>query len=364
MNFSGCNMPLRPCASALVPAPVTYNCYPGEAYPVNLADYDFKSLPDGLGNDGTSSFQPGNCNSSGYLQIASSPYNIYSSDHAKYYREIGNAFAINPAVPYYRFAVRMASAQTFDLDNLIFQQIIGSGRVRSIADDLRLASSGAGLIDNCTGISAGFLLTNDSIYGFYQRDPDQRNLNGNNNYAGFFSAKWLAGRDNSLPLEDYANLELQYDNKNNTLHWYINNDRLWTIARIGVRAGEDTELIDYGGAVEQEVKLKSLVGFIGNFDFLDAALPNNYSRSLIGPLPDNSNNSALVQLRPVGDYAQIDLNVFGVRTGITNLDDTFFYNDNGPTVPDQVKLFGQGAIARFASIALSQLAQNLMMWLT
>lgn len=353
LNFSGCELPLCRNTQTIVQKPVSYNCFGGEAVAVNLLEYGFKALPENLGNDGTSTFQAGS--GTGYLQLTSSPFTVLGgngNDHIKYYREAGEALIVNRCWKQIRYLTRVSGAQTFDFQNLVFQELLNSGRVRNIDDDLRLACSLTGVRDQLTGLGAGFLLTNNSIYAYYERSPKYRNLNDNNNYAAFFAAKRVAGRDNQLPLEDYANLELEYQPSTNVLRWKINSAEVWNVPRVGVRVAEEYELIDYGGAVEQETPFKSIVGGIGNFDFLDAALPNNYSRSLIGPLPGNTNNSALVQLDSIGEYAEIDLNIFGQRTGIADINNTFLINETTPILPDQAKRFGQGEITRVKRLAL------------
>ena len=105
-------------------------------------------------------------------------------------------------------------------------------------------------------------------------------------------------------------------------------------------------MIDYGGYAENIVSSRFLVG-LGNFTFLDAALPNNYARQKMEC--DYREKTALAQLLPDGAYYQIAYNKHGELEAIVPSEGFGITSDKA-----EDHIFGQGSVLVVRNLIICQ----------
>jgi len=133
------------------------------------------------------------------------------------------------------------------------------------ADHPALAASAFVSADFETFMIFDFFLTNDRIYALYERLPYGRTPE--NHYASFTHLVPVATRDRG----DMHDLKITYDRSAKTVSWFVGNEKVFTVDRIGFYLpNRGYRAIDRGG-VEQDVgELKQLVCGFGMFTLHDA----------------------------------------------------------------------------------------------
>lgn len=135
-----------------------------------------------------------------------------------------------------------------------------------------------------TNMIFDFVVTNDAFYALYERLPFVRSQTYN--YASFTYLINVGNRRES----DTHELKVSYDASSNSVDWYINGKKVYTVNRIGRYIGtSEYPAIDRGGA-DEDVKLRQFACGIGAFTLLDG-----YEKTL---------QKGLVKLNPADGYYQ------------------------------------------------------------
>lgn len=136
-------------------------------------------------------------------------------------------------------------------------------------DDLRLAAFAMNSIDFETFMVFDFFITNETIYAFYERLPFGRgDVLGN--YAAFSHAKAVAHR---TP-RDRHHLKTSYDRQAGTVTWYVDDEPVYQVSRLGFYDDRALLTLDHGGT-ETLVAPRQLDCGMGLFSLLDAYRPTN-----------------------------------------------------------------------------------------
>ncbi|MFD2078421.1 hypothetical protein SAMN05421678_11436 [Actinopolymorpha cephalotaxi] len=154
------------------------------------------------------------------------------------------------------------------------------GAVDDPDDDLRLASFAANLIDFETYAVFDFFLTNKTIYAFYERLPFGRGPALGDNYAAFsFQIPVAANHPRAV-----HHLRISYDRAAGTVRWYVDEEEVFGVDRIGCRIDRRYLTLDHGG---EDVLLepRQLACGMGMFTLLDGYCPTGTSLVKLGDGP-------------------------------------------------------------------------------
>jgi hypothetical protein len=187
-------------------------------------------------------------------------------------------------------------------------------------DDLRLASVAMNVIDFETYMVFDFWLTNEHIYAYYERLPFGREQLGN--YASFSYAIPVARRHAG----DMQHLRISYDKAAGQVQWFIDDEEVFHVDRLGYRIGRRDMTIDHGGT-ETLASPRQLDCGMGMFTLLDGSQPSNlglvrlssashfYFAPLIGsPVPQAFiDNRSLYSSRLFGQGAEMQIQRYIVR---------------------------------------------------
>jgi hypothetical protein len=187
-------------------------------------------------------------------------------------------------------------------------------------DDLRLASVAMNVIDFETYMVFDFWLTNEHIYAYYERLPFGREQLGN--YASFSYAIPVARRHAG----DMQHLRISYDKAAGQVQWFIDDEEVFHVDRLGYRIGRRDMTIDHGGT-ETLASPRQLDCGMGMFTLLDGSQPSNlglvrlssaahfYFAPLIGsPVPQAFiDNRSLYSSRLFGQGAEMQIGSYIVR---------------------------------------------------
>lgn len=165
-------------------------------------------------------------------------------------------------------------------------------------------------------------------------------------YAAFLHAIPLVRRESANPQLDFDRVAITFDAQNNLVHFSVNNKCLYTVVKPGHRLDEQYRILDYGGYAENIVSSRFLVG-LGNFTFLDAALPNNYARQKMEC--DYREKTALAQLLPDGCYYQIAFNKHGELEAVVPSEGFGITSDKA-----EDHIFGQGSVLVVRNLIICQ----------
>jgi hypothetical protein len=165
-------------------------------------------------------------------------------------------------------------------------------------------------------------------------------------YAAFLHALPLTRRESANPQCDFDRVAIIFNAQNNNVTFTVNGVPLHVVVKPGHRLEEQYRILDYGGYAETIVSSRFLVG-LGNFTFLDAALPNNYARQKMEC--DYREKTGLVQLLPDGEYYQIAFNKHGELEAIVPSEGFGITNEKA-----EDHLFGQGSILVVRNLLVCQ----------
>lgn len=212
------------------------------------------------------------------------------------------------------------SGRTYGVDNHPF-----GSNVTHPDGDFRLAAFAFNTIDFETYMVFDFLLTNDTIYAFYERLPFGRGPTLGTNYAAFSYAIPVAPYYADVPVA----LSISYDRAASEVEWRVNGLPVLQVPNVGARLPDRTYMtLDHGGE-DTLVDVRQLACGMGLFTILDGALP--------GMAP-------LVRLSNAADfYFAPDV---GHPTPVT------FVDEQSETTS---RLFGQGASLRVWHTLVSSL---------
>ena len=247
-------------------------------------------------------------------------------DHVKLLQYTKTYFNITPPFRKLKYSLRFASTSTgtnihpFQMATIDNNNNTVTPVVTNPYDDPRLSCCGMTGIDMLSQIIADLLVTSEGIWVRYGRLPFLQNTPGGKTYHSFISVKRVASRNNI----DINNMRIEYDKLMGTLEWFVENNRVFRIEKIGLippLTETDAKIIvDYGGD-DDDGNIVAPQGFQwgwGCFTMLDAKDPLNMSseKGLV-KLSDESVNAAAKYKSPVD----------------------FFEND----APHGSRLWGQGA---------------------
>lgn len=184
------------------------------------------------------------CSDSGVYKIRSSPFESWSPpakneflDHMKY-NLIGLQFYEIP------------DSGSLSIEYKVQVQVTGLHEQPfpedAIADsnDVRLANAGFWAIDLDTGLQLGFLVTNDHIYGYYQRLPTARDRLGD--YAAFAMIIPLAERCN----EDVNRLQLIFEGRGKRALFLVDDVEKYHVNYLGFVQDPRLLVLDQSGVPE------------------------------------------------------------------------------------------------------------------
>lgn len=268
-------------------------------------------------------------------------------DHIKWLTFLRNGYRVQEGEFIYEACI--SAKQVFSIETI---PTIYRKRIRNIHEDHRLCSSGIIIYDEESMITTQILLTNDWIYGYYEKRLSQTDQ------AAFTSIIPLCKRGNfsrsthniqDRP-DDYIQVGIGIDSHRCLLKFYINRQEMFCIPRLGYRLADQYQVNEFGGTPNLSHPGYLRFGF-GHFSFLDHHLPNNYSRQHViesinaDGYPVSRLASGLAQLLPsyryrepypdfTGEYQSIDPSISFAYTG----DDPSYF------------IFGQGIISQIKYI--------------
>lgn len=251
------------------------------------------------------------------------------------------------------YELEISACQVFDEQRPIPREFIP--RVQNIHQDYRLCCSAAVLYDDVSMIGLYFLLTNDAIYGMYERRPGAKIPKARttiaDDYASFVATKFLIKRGRGHPsaediLDDTYILAIGIDRISRCIRWYVNGIELWTVSQVGYRVDDQHMVLERGGNPVLTEITQFSCGF-GHFTFLDHQIPNNYSRELVRKDMSTEHGgkvyrseSALVMLNFPEAYREVLPDVYGRHLPIVPTGTFAITADS-----EQHRLFGQGVIS-------------------
>lgn len=281
------------------------------------------------------------------VTVTSNPFTAtvpVGNEHVKWLK-YNNVLAHVPDCGEIIYEAEIAVEQYIPLENVPTKMV---PRIRNVNEDIRLASAGINVIDTSTWCVADILLSNEMIYGFYERLPFGKPFwNGNNptplgDYAAYSNCFPIARRA-ANPLNDFVRLGIGYTSTGH-VKWYVDGVEKFSWERVGTRLPDEYRMLAHGGA-DEVVQPKSFNFGFGTFSLLDMALPYNYARQFV--TGDQEAESQLVELEADGGYVELYEGFAGVDRPLINKTVTFAYVANEfPNNNHDIKLFGQGAAIR------------------
>ena len=190
-------------------------------------------------------------------------------------------------------------------------------------DDPRLAAAAMTTIDFDTCMVFDLFVTNRRIYAVYERLPFARSRYGN--YAAFAYLIPVATRTAG----EWHALKIAYDSAAGTVRWFVADQEVFRVTRIGRRLDRRYLTLDHGG-IETDVSPGQLDGGLGLFTLLDGCRPSH---------------PALVRLSNADGF-YVDAGTGHVATPGTG---SFRDEQSAPGS----RLFGQGAELRAQACAVS-----------
>ncbi|MDQ3973326.1 MAG: DUF6081 family protein [Actinomycetota bacterium] len=197
------------------------------------------------------------------------------------------------------------------------------GAVTDPNDDLRLASVALNTIDFETFMVFDFFLTNERIYAFYERLPFGRTED--HRYAAFSFMIPVAERSP----DEWHQLRIGYQPSVGTVRWFLDDEEVFRVDRIGHLIDRSFLTIDHGGQ-QESVAPRQLDCGMGMFSLLDGDLPSG---------------AALVRLSSAPGF------YFDPTTGEPAAQS--FVDEHSV---DASRLFGQGAEMRIKRYVVSSVA--------
>ncbi len=150
---------------------------------------------------------------------------------------------------------------------------------------------------------------------------------------------------------DTVTVAVGLDACRSVLTWYINQTAVLTQVGIGRRMAEQYRVRENGGYASDVYVRRVLIDF-GTGSLLDAALPNNYSRSRVDK--EGKSGSALVSVQDNPSSTQTNYyELYQAKLGgltPVNRSTAFAVTDAGP----QYRLFGQGDVLKIQNILVLQ----------
>lgn len=218
-------------------------------------------------------------------------------------------------------------------------------RIRNVDEDIRLCSGAINTLDVETWTVFDIFFSNEKIYCFVERLPFGQTEE--NKYAAYSAAVYTHMRT-ADPYNDFVKVAIGL--QKTCAHFYINDEMVFTVPRIGVRQADSYRVLDHQGAAQNISINQSYFGF-GLFSLLDMQLPYNYARQLVqNDFGANQSASGLVQLDNTSAYGEIlPGQADGDDRPIVDPTVTWAINLNDPAYGSNnqtAKLFGQGAAIR------------------
>ena len=140
--------------------------------------------------------------------------------------------------------------------------------VHNAHDDLRLSAYAATTIDFETFMVFDWLVTNETVYAFYERLPFGRGPTLGDYAAFSFSIPVAQTR----PGQEH-HFKTAYDRTNHRVRWVLDGEEVFSVNRLGFRIDRKYMTLDHGGT-EMNVRPRQLLCGMGMFTLLDAHLPS------------------------------------------------------------------------------------------
>lgn len=231
------------------------------------------------------------------------------------------------------------------------------GRISDKDSDIRLASSAINIVDLASFLVLDFLLSNNTIYAFYERLPFAKsthyleidgkpvlNPQGTSDYAAFSHAIPVHKK---CPNEKFHDLAIAINAKKGKASWYVNGRKVFSVCKLGFRLDSKFRILDHQGS-DELVKLgKSSAcryGF-GNFTLMDMLKPRAYSNDV-----DDNSKTSLVQLDYFENYGELDGSPlkkdcchFGINAGCTCGQKSAPNTSDDRSVPHSIELLEHGS---------------------
>ncbi|WP_433859343.1 DUF6081 family protein [Streptomyces kronopolitis] len=147
--------------------------------------------------------------------------------------------------------------------------------VLDAAADPRLASSCLAMEDLDTAVAFEFSLTNEFVYVYYERLPNNREKLGN--YASFLYSIPVARR---AP-DDQHHVKISYDRSRGLVRWFLEGKEVFRVDKIGHLLPSRRYLVSDHGGTEEKVEPRQLACGMGMFNILDAAQPGRAGSGLV-----------------------------------------------------------------------------------
>lgn len=280
------------------------------------------------------------------LIIDSSSYTISTSpgidghlDHIKWLTLIRDSYPIENGE--FIYEAQISAQQQISPERI---PSIYRSRIRNINEDYRLCCSGIVVTDPENNLNIKILLTNDWIYGYYERSPKSSLTQ---DYAAFTSVIPLCKRNH----DDYVQIGIGIDVDQKKIKFYINHQEIFCIPRIGYRLSDQYQVNELGGTSHLILPNNLKFGF-GHFTFMDHHLPNNYARQHIIENMDSNgypiyrSASGLCQLLPTDNYRELYPDFTGKHSPIEPII-SFGYTGTDSSY----LIFGQGMTTRIKYLA-------------
>lgn len=236
--------------------------------------------------------------------------------------------------------VKVSSSQLFDRVQPIPKEFIP--RVRCVYDDYRLCCFGLVMTSIDKSVRFMSLVTSTSIYGLYEK-------------VGCYTYTFLLCRKEEMETVD---IEIGVDSYTNSVHWYVNKVKLFTVPQIGRRIPDQHIVLNMNlnsGNTSIDIPTDYMCGF-GHYTFLDHQMPNNYSRDKVKV--DRSNDitsqyhihrshSGLVMLSTRESYLECYPDTYGRYHPIVESDTFAVISDS-----KRHRVFGQGNISEIKEMRI------------
>ncbi len=219
----------------------------------------------------------------GYLDITSVPFTklwtptvndpLGGLDHVKYLSYSKNVIPLTDDGKEVCYSATVSAVQTLG--------VIPASLLPGITDprsDLRLAGSAVNSIDFETWMVFDIFLTNDTIYGFYERLPFGRPSFGGSGPIEYhaYSHCFPLARRNEVDglLNDYNEVSICVNKGKDYVRYLVNGQEKFRVNGIGLAIEHKYRILDHGGIPEKVASQMNNwnVGF-GNFTLLDMANP-------------------------------------------------------------------------------------------
>lgn len=160
-------------------------------------------------------------------------------------------------------------SQTYGL----IEQPFGN-KIKNPQIDFRLGSSALMVMDPVNMNVFDFFVTNGAIYAIYERG---KSMHKGTDYAAYSYAIPLKTRNQ----DEFVKLRISYNKATNTVKWFINDEKVYSVDHIGHLIDRKYMTIDNGGT-PKETSINKLNAGLGVFTLMDASIDGQGLVDLVG----------------------------------------------------------------------------------